>query len=176
MRFIERITQVFKADAHGVVDALEDKPLLLRQHLREAELELRKKRAHLQALDLEEKRLVDEGRRLNEAVAALDGDVALALDEQQTDLARFAIRRLLPMRARVEGIGYRMKELIQDRDNTKALLHTQEQDFESLKNRVRGWLAENEGDVDPLAAPSVTDEDVELELLRRARGARAEVA
>ena len=39
MKFFDRLTTLIKADAHGVVDALEERSLLLRQHVREAELE-----------------------------------------------------------------------------------------------------------------------------------------
>ena len=45
MRFLDRMTTLVKADAHGVIDHLEEKSLLLKQHLREAELELDRKRA-----------------------------------------------------------------------------------------------------------------------------------
>jgi phage shock protein A len=34
LRLFERMTTLVKADAHGVLDALEERSLLLRQHLR----------------------------------------------------------------------------------------------------------------------------------------------
>ena len=50
MKLFDRMTTLIKADAHGVVDALEERSLLLRQHVREAELELLQKRARVEAL------------------------------------------------------------------------------------------------------------------------------
>jgi len=41
--FLARLGTLARADAHGVVDALEDRTLVLRQNLREAAAELRKK-------------------------------------------------------------------------------------------------------------------------------------
>ena len=64
MKLFDRMTTLIKADAHGVVDALEERSLLLRQHLREAELELLQKRARVEALTEEGARLRDELARL----------------------------------------------------------------------------------------------------------------
>ena len=40
MKFLDRMALLVKADAHGVMDQLEERSLLVKQHLREAELEL----------------------------------------------------------------------------------------------------------------------------------------
>ena len=53
MSLFDRMKTSVKADALGVIDALEDRRLLLRQCVRDAEAELGKKRAHLQALELD---------------------------------------------------------------------------------------------------------------------------
>jgi phage shock protein A len=69
-----------KADAHGVVDAIEDRSLLLKQHVREAELELNRKRARLGAFQAEQKTLEEESRRTRERIKSLDEDVTLAVE------------------------------------------------------------------------------------------------
>ena len=51
MSWLTRTATLLRADAHGVVDALEDKALMLRQHVREAAAELGRKRCHVEALD-----------------------------------------------------------------------------------------------------------------------------
>ena len=45
MKILDRMGLLMRADAHGVMDQLEERSLLLKQHLREAELELDHKRA-----------------------------------------------------------------------------------------------------------------------------------
>ena len=49
IRLRDRITTLLKADAHGLVESLEERSLLLKQYLREAEIELNRKRARLEA-------------------------------------------------------------------------------------------------------------------------------
>ena len=48
IRLIDRMSRLVAADAHGLVESLEDRTLLLKQHLREAELELQHKRARIE--------------------------------------------------------------------------------------------------------------------------------
>ena len=51
MSIFKRIRTTVQADAHGVIDAIEDRALLLKQYLRDAETDLAKKRARLQQLE-----------------------------------------------------------------------------------------------------------------------------
>ena len=99
MKILDRLTLLVKADAHGVLEQLEERSLLAKQHLREAELELQHKRARRTALAEEERRAAEDADRLEAAVARIDEDVRLALEREREDLARFAIRKLLPRRA-----------------------------------------------------------------------------
>src|SRR5262245_65741716 len=98
IRLFERITLLLKADAHGVVESLEERSLLLKQYLREAEIELQQKQARLEAVRDEEKRLRESLARCADDIRACDEDIALALGGGKDDLARFAIRRLIPRR------------------------------------------------------------------------------
>ena len=169
--FIDRVATLVRADAHGVVDALEERALLLKQHLRDAELELVEKRARLEGLGAEAARLEDAVARRTRELDALDEDVALALAGGKDDLARFAIRRLLPLRREREGLEEALRGVRAAHDELAARLAEQEHAFRDLRVRVRARLAEpaatggEDGD-----APAVSDEEVELELLRR-RGA-----
>ena len=64
MKILDRLTVLLKADAHGVLEQLEERSLLAKQHLREAELELSRKRVRCEALVEEARRMGDEAQRL----------------------------------------------------------------------------------------------------------------
>lgn len=170
MRFLERVTLLVKADAHGVMDQLEERSLLLKQHLREAELDLSRKRARIEAMDEEERRLADDARACEARVGALDRDVELALAEGKDELARFAVRRLLPRRETLRALRDRCGELAQRRGRLQQTLEVQEVELEELRCRVRARLAEaREREIgSPVVETPVADEEIELELLRRA--------
>ena len=179
MKLFDRMTTLIKADAHGVVDALEERSLLLRQHVREAELELLQKRARVEALAEEEVRLRDVLARCDKRTTALEEDIALALDGEKEDLARFAIRRMIPERRELTALEAQIAEVGETRGKLAERLQEQESQFESLRQRARTHLAEasrNDDDLSGLAPPAVADEEVELELLRRRQQRAEEVA
>ena len=179
MKLFDRMTTLIKADAHGVVDALEERSLLLRQHVREAELELLQKRARVEALTEEEARLRDERTRCAGRVAALEEDIALALEGAKEDLARFAIRRMIPERRELHALETQIAEVSETRAKLAERLEEQESQYESLRQRARVHLAEASRDGDDLQGlvpPAVADEEVELELLRRRQQSAGGVA
>ena len=111
MGLLTRMTTLFKADAHGVVDSIEDRSLLLKQHLREAESELVRKRARLEAVVAEEKQSREASKRLASEMKRLEEDVSLAIDGDKEELARFAIKKLLGLKRRSEQLERRGKQL-----------------------------------------------------------------
>ncbi len=177
-RLFDRIARLVRADAHGVVAALEDRSLLLEQHLREAELALAGKRARDEALAEEALRL----RRALDAetaqAAALDEDAALALGGGKEELARFALRRLLASRKRAAAYEAELARGAEEHSRLAERLASQERALDELRERVRGHRARAaarclaEAAAPATCAVAVADEEVELELLRR-RGAGA---
>jgi phage shock protein A len=176
LRLFERMTTLAKADAHGVLDALEERSLLLRQHLRDAELALQRKRARLEGRLREEERLAEALRRQDAELGRLEEDVALALSGGRDDLARFALRRLLPRRREREALAAALADAREERARLVDQLAAQERAFDELRTRVRARLAAPEaadGDA-PFGPPGAPDEqEVEIELLRRKQGAPA---
>jgi len=178
MRFMERMALLVKADAHGVMDRLEERSLLLKQHLREAEIEVTGKRARVEAMEAETRRLADEALRREARVLDLDRDVELALARGEDELARFVLRRLLPERDLLRRARERGASLEQGRARLEERLIAQEAELEELRRRVRARLAREREEPDDEAAAqlaAVADEEIELELLRR-RPARAAAA
>lgn len=172
LKLFDRIATLLKADAHGVVESLEERSLLLKQYVREAEIELNRKRAELEALRDEEKRLRELLARREEESRAIDEDIALALGAGKEDLARFAIRRLLPRRNEVRALRARLEDLGGESRSFAERLGEQEKQLDVLRTRVRVELSrEPERDAVPawLAETAVADEEVELELMRRRR-------
>ena len=169
LTLLERLKTLLEADAHGIVESLEERSLVLKQYLREAELEVNRKRARLDAVREDEKRLAETLRRREDEIRALDEDVTLALQSGKDELARFAIRRLLPRRAEVKALKARIVERAAEGRALAERVEEQQQRLDALRARVRAELArETSGDeARSWAEPAVADEDVELELMRR---------
>jgi phage shock protein A len=170
IKLFDRITTLLKADAHGVIESLEERSLLLKQYVREAEIELNQKHARLEAVRADEKRLQDRLARQEDEMRSLDEDITLALAGGKDDLARFAIRRLIPRRNEVTALRAQIEQRSAEARVLAERLAAQQAQFESLRTRVRAELArESEPSVDA-AGPCdavVADEEVEIELMRR---------
>jgi phage shock protein A len=170
MGLFTRVTTLLKADAHGMVDAVEDRALLLKQHLREAETELERKRARKEALDSEQREFREEAERAQKEMARLEDDISLAMKGGKEDLARFAIKKLLTFRHRAEQVSRQIQRIVEEREELVKALETQERELEELRLRVKGYLAKvrSQRETAPLfVEPVIEDQDVELELLRR---------
>ena len=167
MSFFDRLRTVARADAHGVVDALEDRALVLRQNLRDAADELDRKRARLDALAAEAKALEREDGALADRLAGLERDTETALAESADDLARFALRRLLSGRRRRQAIAARRRVVAEEQRELAGTIELQQTAYEELEARVRAAIASQQQGVGALVEEPVTREEVELELMRR---------
>jgi len=169
------VGRLVKSDAHGILDQLEERSLLIKQHLRDAELELSHKRAYAEELEDEQESLREHVERLERRAAALDEDVELALGTGRDELARFALRKLLPVREAARAARARIAELGARRDRHGEVLARQEREFEELALQVDARLAEarERQSAPPPPRRQVADEEIEIELLRRSRSKRA---
>jgi phage shock protein A len=164
----ERLGLLLRADAHGVIESLEERSLLAKQLLREAELEVARKRARSEAIERELARLTAESARSGDELRALDADVELALGRGEEELARFAARKLLLGQRSQTARDARAAALGRERAELVLRLTRQEKELEELRQRVRERLHEDaaRGEGGPCPEP-VAEHDVSLELLRR---------
>ena len=178
MELMKRWTTLLKADAHGMVDALEDPSRILRQNLRDARTEVLRKRCRLQALEAEERDLLAENRHLEGRIEELERDIELALAKDEETLARASIKKLLPVRRRQGQVARRREALERERGELAERLSQQEVELADLEQRVRGYLAQGQEPDgvgrDLWDAWTVTEEDIDMELLHRRHRPRDE--
>ncbi len=182
MNVLQRLFRLARADTHGVLDALEDRVLVIRQCLREAELELERKRERRSELASRVALNERERERLLAREAELDRDVALALERGASELARFSVRRLLGTRRQRELVELKLREMRTDHAELDDKLAGQERELAELRQHAEAEIAREEArrsaccasDASSAASGAgVCDEEVELELLRRQGGARS---
>jgi phage shock protein A len=171
MSFFRRIQTSLSADAHGLVDAIEDEALLLKQHLRDAEAEVLRKRARARELEAEQKRLGVERERALVEKARASQDVDLAIAQGRDDLSRYALKQLLTQKSLLERIDARSARASDELKELEQVLGAQQLALEELRARVQAFLSDRESSHVQAALTPVTEEQIELELLRRKRDA-----
>jgi phage shock protein A len=172
MSLFSRIKTNVKADAHGVVDALEDRALLLSQYLRDAEAELLRKRGQLQLVETELRSLEREAKSTEAELQRFEADAEVALGAGNDELSRFALKGVLVRRARQRRHAARREQLEHEGRELTRLLAEQSERYEALKERVDAEL-QAAGSGGETSFEAVGEEQVELELLRRKKQAVA---
>ena len=189
MTLLRRFLTLAKADAHGVLDSLEDSSLVLKQCLREAELELAQKRQRLEELGRWREQLEQAREKLASRAQELDADIQLALGQDQENLARFSIRRLLGARRRETALVEQLAGLREEGERLVRELESQERELAEIKEQVQIHLTEQRAREQlSVVAPegrepsragndlSFHELEVEVELLRRRSERSEEVA
>jgi phage shock protein A len=176
MAIMTRLLRLWKADMHGIMDQLEDKALLLKQCLREMESSLRQKQAHLEQLQKNAEQLgSDQANRVQEQ-ERLETDIALAVRKEKDEIARMLIRKRMLLETTYAGLERQRRHLGEAAQRLAQTIAEQQGQFEQLKIKAAAFCRQAEHQVvedlaslwtEPVGPAPATEEEVELELLRR---------
>lgn len=175
MRFIDRFMNLARADAHGVLDSLEDPGLVLKQCLREAENELNADKARRDELARLLEQLAGQHESLVRRGDALEDEIKLAIGEDVEDLARFSIRRLLATQRKREGLSQEIRLASEECSGLESRIAMRDTELDELRLEVEVHLARERTAVTGCVSPehdrdsgiAIRDEEIDLELLRR---------
>ncbi|MBW1742131.1 MAG: PspA/IM30 family protein [Deltaproteobacteria bacterium] len=176
MAIMTRFMRLCKADIHGVMDHLEDKGLVLKQHLRDMEEEVNGKEARLNKIIASRDHVQREHEKFTQETEKMDQDIAVAIEKEKDDIARVLIKKLKPIANHRDELGRHLETL--DREITQFGKSVEEQrlQYEQLKLRCTEYFRAAEREqwdktVSTIVPHSVSrepsEEEVELELLQR---------
>lgn len=176
MGILTRMMTLWKADMHGVMDQIEDKPLLLKQYLREMEESLREKERRLEQLQQNERQMQRDVDLRVEELGKIEKDLDLALRKEKDDIAKMLIRKRRIQQGAREQMRRRIEASVEERQKLIELLNRQRLQYDQLKIKAAAACMqaeqariEDNGMVSTAGTSwSVpTDEEIELELLQR---------
>lgn len=172
MGILTRFSNVLRAEGHGVIDRIEDRASLIRAQLRDTEDALADEQDQLGQRRQQARTLAQHIDRSQSRLADLDRDINLALGQDQADLARYSVSRYLPLKRQLDELREQRQVLSQQISADEERLRHQQDSLASLRQRADEALrhsADHAADAAPAAA-EVSDEEIELELLRRRQG------
>jgi chromosome segregation ATPase len=141
----------------------------LEEHLRNAEAALADKRRDLAQLEDRRHSLEIEHQRLEENHRRLDRDVQLALVESQDRLARFALCRALALRHKLDRVSNELRGMEYRCEQLAELVARQQADWVALRKDAAGAQGSRDEIHGQRPLDPISQEEVELELLRRKR-------
>ncbi len=181
MAIMTRFLRLVKADVHGVMDQIEDKELLLKQHFREMEEDLTKKEATVKRMTSVLESLKKEHDGIEKEIERLDADIDTAIRKEKDDIARFLIRKRQPLPGRLNAAAEKIAGYEKDLATNRNCLEQQRKQYEELKIRSSACFEqlrrkESEtcfgsdlfnGSDGSCFNYGVSNEEIEMELIRR---------
>jgi phage shock protein A len=175
MTIVNRITQLFKADFHAVLDHIEEPELLLRQAIRDMEAELARQEQQIRSDGREQAELVLRQNQLAERLHELDKELDLCFKSGKDDLAKGLIRRKLETQRLIVQMGSRQDLLSQGMVRRQALFTENRNSLDGLRQKaelfvLHAAVQRNPDESDHTSTLNqnavVSDDEVEVAFLR----------
>lgn len=170
MALITRLSRMFRADMHAVLDRIEEPQQLLQQAIREMEEALLHQQQELTRLQQERQSMRQRIEALEQALRESDEELDICFQSGREELARPLIRRRLEkerlarmLSQQADGLGERGKQLEARIAQNRVELAGMQQKAEVLATDPgHGGHGDTGADI-PI---SVSEEEVEVALLR----------
>ena len=171
MALISRISRLFTADLHAVLDRIEEPEALLKQAFREMEDDLRDTEHRLKRLTLEHEQLTARSEDIERKLSGLRDELEICLDSGNDDLARSLIRRKLQARRLLEHLSVKARETKKAKEDLTRKLEEDRERLEALRDKAEVLTEEpcagSHGDEAGWSRePAIGDEEIEVELLK----------
>jgi phage shock protein A len=178
MALMSRLTRLFRADAHAVLDRLEEPDILLRQAVREMENEVERNAQALKAVELDHRHAQIRASELETSVAAISGELDLCFEAGNEELVRMLLRRRLEGERLLIHLGQRLGRLQTERIERGRTLDEQRQRLESMRQKAAAFDVESvsaQHDTTVWGRPdlNIAESDVDLALLREQQQRKA---
>ena len=170
MALITRVSRLFQADFHAVLDRIEEPDVLLRQAVREMEEELARDEQRSKLLTHEQRQLITRETELKQALHDIEEELDSCFEAGNDDLARSCIKRRLETQRLGKNTSRKRAALKETLDDLNNRLRENQSRLESMQQKAE-LLAEecartHPADSWPLPDISVRDEEVEVAFLR----------
>ena len=170
MALITRVSRLFQADFHAVLDRIEEPGVLLRQAVREMEEELASDERRRRMLKHEQGQLTTRETDLEQSLHEIEEQLDVCFDSGNDDLARASLRRKLETQQYCKGLARKRQALQETLGDLDTRLRENRARLESMRQKAE-LLAEETARARPAdnwTIPDITvrDEDVEVAFLR----------
>ena len=176
MGIMKRFMRLCKADIHGVMDQLEDRGLLLKQHLRDMAEEIGRKEANLRQMVAFREQTQRAYERYTEECEKLDRDIEAAISKDKDDIARLLIKKFKPLASHCDELSRLIQSSEQEIKQFRECVEKQRFQYDQIQLRSKQYLhrlerEEWERTLPTTSRPMVNEDpsegEVELELLKR---------
>ncbi len=168
MALVTRLTRLFQADFHAVLDRIEEPDLQLKQAVREMQFALDQDQQRQQLLQHESGQLDEAATRLSQKLQALDEELDICLAADKDDLARDLVRRKLTAEKNLQAMQDRHASILSQQQTLLRQIDEQRQQVVSMKQKLELLVNTHDDAIDSTfsTGEGIRDEEIEIALLR----------
>lgn len=177
MALITRVSRLFKADLHAVLDRIEEPDILLKQAIREMEDELHRDEQRLKCLQYEQSQSQARESELEYSLLEIEQELDICFESGKEKLAKTMIRRKLEAQGMSSILARKGSSINDTVSGLEAQLKEYRMRLDNMRQKAE-LLTEQQADIytaDSWGAASINvrDEDVEVAFLREKKNRRA---
>ena len=168
MALINRMSRLFTADVHAVLDRIEEPDVLLKHAIREMDEEFAHSEQRVRQLEHERAALVDRHGKIQAALAELVSQLDVCFANGNDELARKVVRRNLETEKLGQHVAERSASITKELAERRALVDEQRERLDVLRQKAELLAAAPSGGGDEWGRASFTvgEDEVEVALLR----------
>jgi phage shock protein A len=168
MALIRRVSRLFAADMHAVLDQLEEPEAVLRQAIREMEEELARQQQRQKWLSTEIESVSAKVAGFEEMIRELDAKLDICFANDNEALAKKVTRRKLETAKLAEHARTARDALSRQLEEIDTLLETNSDRLECMRQKAAVLAIDESGSAGLSDRPiaGVDDDDVEIAYLR----------
>ena len=170
MALVTRLTRLFQADFHAVLDRIEEPDLQLRQAVREMQFALDHDQQCLKLLQHEATQLDKATESASKTLQGFDEELDICITAKKDDLARDLIRRKLATEKQLQAIQQQTDTVASQTQSLSKQIDEQSQQLTSMKQKLELLVSDENLFSTSSNGLSQTDairnEEIEIALLR----------
>ncbi len=176
MSIFNRFFNLCKADIHGLMDQVENKSLLLKQHLRDMEAVIMEKEAKRDSIIKTKETTQEMFEQQTSEITQLDQDLTVAIRLNKDDIARSLIKKLKILKDHQKTTKNHLNMLKRELTEIEMDLKENQRQYDTIELKCHTYLKNSEILKRPTKQSHCrsnsmscypTDEEIELELLKR---------
>lgn len=166
MALINRMSRLFTADLHAVLDSIEEPDVLLKHAVREMEEELARGEQVIRALEHERGTLAERRRKTRALLEELDEQLDVCFADGNEELARKVIKRRLETERLERHVAERLGTLDEEVAARRASLDEQREQLDVMRQKAELLATTAGGDEWSKTDFAVGEAEVEVALFR----------
>ena len=168
MPLINRMSRLFTADVHAVLDRIEEPDVLLKHAIREMDEEVARCEQRVRQLEHERDALGDRHAKVQTALAELKSQLDVCFANSNEELARKVVKRKLETEKLGQHVAERSAAVAKELAECRALVDEQRERLDVLRQKAELLASAPTGGGDEWGRTGfgVSEDEVDVALLR----------